>query len=274
MENQHKYHLKTGATGKQQLDNLDYFFGKESRKFLKHIGLVEGMSVLDVGCGVGNLSCWLAEQVGPSGRVVAVDNDAGQVEVARQSATKKGISNIAFEQVDAHDLSTFNNQFDLTYCRWLLVHVRNPAAVVNSMASTLRPGGIVACEVGDLNSSFYYPSFSAYIYLRDKITQLLKQSGNDTEIALNIVKICKALDHFSFDTHLSQRVLHEVELAKTFTVNFTLVLNSMSESLLKNKLMSQEEIDQVCQELQSHTIDDNTLVFLARMTQVWCKRLQ
>ena len=49
-----QYHLKTGESGEQQLDNLDRFFGESSREFLMRIGVEKGMRILDVGCGVGN----------------------------------------------------------------------------------------------------------------------------------------------------------------------------------------------------------------------------
>lgn len=96
METNHKYHLKTGTDGEAQLDNLNRIFGKASREFLNHIGLSKGMSVLDVGCGIGNLTCWLAEQVGSNGRVVGVDNDERQLEVARNRAQARRLSNIVF----------------------------------------------------------------------------------------------------------------------------------------------------------------------------------
>ena len=57
------YTLITGEEGGEQLDNLNRWFGEESRKFLLSIGLKPGMHVLDVGCGVGNLSRWMAEIV-------------------------------------------------------------------------------------------------------------------------------------------------------------------------------------------------------------------
>jgi len=116
---QHKYRLKTGKAGEEQLDNLDKMFGEESRRFLRDIGLNAGMQIADVGCGIGNLSCWLAEQVGLHGHVYAIDNNSEQLELAKQRAKQRDINNISFHEMDVHDLSEFNDHFDLTYCRWL-----------------------------------------------------------------------------------------------------------------------------------------------------------
>ena len=47
------------------------------------------MHVLDVGCGIGNLSCWLADRVGAKGRVIAVDSDSEQLKIAEKRAQKE-----------------------------------------------------------------------------------------------------------------------------------------------------------------------------------------
>ncbi|MEK6731574.1 MAG: class I SAM-dependent methyltransferase [Pseudomonadota bacterium] len=270
METNHKYHLKTGTDGEAQLDNLDRIFGKASREFLNHIGLSKGMSVLDVGCGIGNLTCWLAEQVGSNGRVVGVDNDERQLEVARNRAQARRLSNIVFCKKDAHHLTDMNHEFDMAYCRWLLIHVRNPSVVVDNMANTLRSGGILACEVGNSFSSFYYPTFPLYIKLQDKIAELLKKSGCDLDIAMNIFKICKGLQHFSFNAKMSQEIIYNLDEAKAFTRNYCLVLDSMKDAFLENNIMSEKEIVEIREALLSDRINRNTVIFLTRMTQVWC----
>ena len=53
-----------------------------------------GDTILDLGCGTGGLSAYLAELVGPEGKVVGVDPDKDRLQVARQSY--KGINNLSF----------------------------------------------------------------------------------------------------------------------------------------------------------------------------------
>lgn len=270
MKIEHQYHLKTGPEGENQLDNLDRVFGKESRVFLHHIGLRKGMTVLDVGCGIGNLSCWLAEQVGPTGRVVGVDNDEEQIKVATARAQAKGLTNLVFYKKDAHHLEEYNNQFDLTYCRWLLIHVNEPENVIQSMADTVRQRGILACEVGNASSSFYYPDFNPYIKLNHKIAEISRGSGCDPEISMNIFKICKGLNSFSFNAKVSQGILHNPEETRKFTQNFCHLLNSMEDAFVKNNIMTMNEIAEMREQFTLCDIDPNTIIFLTRMTQVWC----
>ena len=220
---------------------------------------------------VGNLSCWLAEKVGPTGCVVAVDNNEQQLIVAQKRAKSKNLHNIVFEQADAHDLSRFDNQFDIVYCRWLLVHLQNPDLAVESMARAVRMRGYLACEIGDMKSTFYYPDFPRYDFLCQKLQALLKKAGNDTQIAF---KLCKTLTGFSFNANISQTVLDEPDEACFFTVNFSLVLDSVTDALLDNQLLTKGDIVQLQDDLGSHVITQDTLIFLARMMQVHCQRLQ
>ncbi len=273
MSKQTKYHLKTGKEGESQLDNLDYFFGKSSRQFLTQVGLSEGMHVLDVGCGVGNLTCWLAEQVGTTGKVLGVDFDQKQIEVARQRAEARGIRNVSFEQADAHDLSLYKAKYDLAYCRCLLIHVNNPANVVTSMANTLRKNGILACEVGSHHTVLYYPSFAVFDRLRNKLVELLKLSGNDICISENVINYAKKLKGFEFNAKLNQGLIYDTSEIKKFTVNFTLVLNSISDALIEHHLLSAQEIEEIRVKLNTHIIHEDTILFLSRMTQIWCRRL-
>lgn len=71
------YILATGARDVQRLRLLHEAYGPGTEAALRHVGLRPGMRVVEVGC---NIACWVAEQVGPSGAVVDIDNSPGQVE--------------------------------------------------------------------------------------------------------------------------------------------------------------------------------------------------
>jgi len=50
---------------------LEALFDEESARHLAEVGVSEGWRCLEVGCGADGIACWLAERVGPTGRVVA-----------------------------------------------------------------------------------------------------------------------------------------------------------------------------------------------------------
>src|SRR5580692_956791 len=110
---------------------------------LARLGLGAGWRCVDVGAGGGDVSVALAEMVGRHGRVYAVDSDpATRDEVARAAAAYAQV--IALTQA-GEDLS-LPEEVDLAFCRFLLLHVHDPAVVLRRMAAVVRPGGWVVAQ--------------------------------------------------------------------------------------------------------------------------------
>ena len=61
-----------------------------TRRLIRECGIGPGMYVLDIGCGVGDVSMLLAEAVGEAGSVVAFDREAHAVEMAQARALAAG----------------------------------------------------------------------------------------------------------------------------------------------------------------------------------------
>jgi SAM-dependent methyltransferase len=105
--------------------------------------LAAGWRCVDVGAGGGDVSVALAEMVGRDGRVYAVDSDPlARDEVARAAAAHAQV--IALTQA-GEDLS-LPEQVDLAFCRFLLLHVHEPAVVVGNMAAVVKPGAWVVAQ--------------------------------------------------------------------------------------------------------------------------------
>jgi SAM-dependent methyltransferase len=110
---------------------------------LLRLGLAAGWRCVDVGAGGGDVSVALAEMVGRDGRVYAVDSDPlARDEVARAAAAHAQV--IALTQA-GEDLS-LPEQVDLAFCRFLLLHVHEPAVVVGNMAAVVKPGAWVVAQ--------------------------------------------------------------------------------------------------------------------------------
>ena len=110
---------------------------------LDRLGLREGWRCVDVGAGGGDVSVALAEVVGRDGRVYAVDSDPhARDQSARAAAAHTQV--IALTQA-GEDL-TLPEPVDLAFCRFLLLHVVEPVAVLKRMAAAVRPGGWVVAQ--------------------------------------------------------------------------------------------------------------------------------
>lgn len=125
------------------------FQGEYLRDFtadvLRRAGITPGMRVLDIGCGVGDVSLLAAEMVTSSGTVIGVDRSAQAVAVARQRAAAVGMDHVRFE---ASELEAFapDAQFDALIGRLVLAYLPDPAATLRRLSDFLRPGGTIAFQ--------------------------------------------------------------------------------------------------------------------------------
>jgi SAM-dependent methyltransferase len=112
---------------------------------LDRLGLREGWRCADVGAGGGDVTVALARIVGRDGRVYAVDSDpARRDEVAAAAAHAAQAQVVAITQ--AGEELTLPEPVDLAFCRFLLLHVHEPATVVARMGAAVRPGGWVVAQ--------------------------------------------------------------------------------------------------------------------------------
>jgi ubiquinone/menaquinone biosynthesis C-methylase UbiE len=110
---------------------------------LERLGVGPGWRAVDVGAGSGDVSVALAEIVGHEGRVYAVDSDPlARNETAAAAAAYSQV--LAITQ-GAEDLR-LPEPVDLAFCRFLLLHVVDPAVVVARMAGAVAPGGWVVAQ--------------------------------------------------------------------------------------------------------------------------------
>ena len=105
------------------------------RRHLESLGVSAGARALEVGCGNGSISAWLAERLGPRGRVVAVDLDLSLVEV-RAPTLELRQGNIVAGPVDP-------GGFDLVTARAVLHHVTDVEAAIRNLVASLAPGGSI-----------------------------------------------------------------------------------------------------------------------------------
>lgn len=110
---------------------------------LERLGIGPGWKCVDVGAGGGDVSVALAEMVGRDGRVYAVDSDPHARDEAAAAAA-------AFSQVlaitQAGEDLLLPELVDLAFCRFLLLHVIDPAVVLARMRQSVRPGGYLVAQ--------------------------------------------------------------------------------------------------------------------------------
>ncbi len=118
-------------------------------RLLRDAGVADGMRVLDIGCGRGEVSLLLARLVGPDGSVLGLDRDGAALEVAAARARELGLAHLAFRQADLADPGLVPRSFDAVVGRRVLMYLADREAVVRALAEALRPGGLAVFQEAD-----------------------------------------------------------------------------------------------------------------------------
>jgi ubiquinone/menaquinone biosynthesis C-methylase UbiE len=101
------------------------------------------MRVLDIGCGVGDVSLVAARMVGRTGAVLGVDRAPEPLFMARQRAKLGGYDWVRFIEADFNLLET-DERFDALTGRFILMYLADPSAAIARLTRILNPGGILA----------------------------------------------------------------------------------------------------------------------------------
>ena len=259
-----KYVLATGEDAEYRLQIVNSVHGSDSENFLRRAGLREGLKVAEIGCGVGVMACWIAEQIGGGGRVFGVDISAAQVQQATKRAERLGLSQAQFSAATADKTELEYGTFDLVYSRFMLMHVQDADAALREMARLLKPGGMLAVEDGDFLSPFCYPPSRAY----DRVFELYhgfgERHGEDFAIGQKLYKLVYELGLSDVSVELAQPLITHGDAKRL--PEWTLI--EAAQELIALGLTTQAEIDSVTAELATLAADPSVAFGMARVMQV------
>ncbi|MHC4895016.1 MAG: SAM-dependent methyltransferase, partial [Planctomycetota bacterium] len=109
------------------------------RLYNERAELVDGQDVLELGCGWGSLTLWMAECF-PNSRITGVSNSAPQREFILARAAERGLTNVEIVTCDVNALD-LGRKFDRVVSVEMFEHVRNYATLMGNIAGWLKPGG-------------------------------------------------------------------------------------------------------------------------------------
>jgi cyclopropane-fatty-acyl-phospholipid synthase len=133
-------HLKYSACyWPQDLDSLDNAEEEMLRLYAERAELGDDMDILELGCGWGSLSLWMAERF-PNSRILAVSNSKPQGDFIRSTCTSRGIDNLEVVTADMNDFQT-TLQFDRIVSVEMFEHMRNWEQLLGNIAGWLKFDG-------------------------------------------------------------------------------------------------------------------------------------
>lgn len=100
-----------------------------------------GSTMLDVGCGVGGTSRFIAKKLGRNAQVTGITLSPNQVKRATELAKEQGVDNANFQVMNALDMDFPDNSFDIVWACESGEHMPDKEAYINEMMRVLKPGG-------------------------------------------------------------------------------------------------------------------------------------
>jgi SAM-dependent methyltransferase len=239
-----------------------------TREALNRAGIGEGMRVLDLGCGPGDVSLLAAELVGPSGLVLGVDRWEPSIATARLRGSAARLHNVHFIQGELDDFD-LDEEFDAIIGRFILLYLRDPASLLRRLGRRLSRGGTVLFQEVDMSTVSQHPpsalfaevyrwifgAFSAAGAERDMGTKLLSTflSANLPRPDIIAVTPVQSGTHSAYYDFLSDMVV------------------SMLPIIERQGIASAADIDipTLSDRLRQDAVDNERVIFPQRVVSAW-----
>jgi len=247
-----QYPLAVGEADRLRLERLNKLYNPLSQYFLLQNGLKVGMTVLEVGCGAGDMACWLAKTVGPEGKVVAIDSSPEQIAICEKKAKAQGFNNIQCLCMDVREMDTLSDRFDMTYGRWVIYFTPDPRLVFEKIISVLKPGGVLSYETASYLNEGYFTSPEVPVVKKwfDYGTRAMRSSVSDIAFGAKLYHLFVNLGLKKVNTLVNQPIM------KTPEEKSVLRLGSLMAKEMMLKFMTEEAYEQYIHELEAFEQSD------------------
>lgn len=231
-------------------------------------GYPAGISVLEVGCGVGAQTVTLAEK-SPGAAITCVDLSAPSLDEARRRTRDAGMDDIAFLQADVLDLPAGEGplsagSFDHVFVCFLLEHLTDPLTALMNLRAMLKPGGTITVIEGDHGSTYFHPdSQAAREAIACQVT-LQRLAGGDALIGRRLYPLLDAAGYQ--DVAVSPRQVY-VDASRPGLVDgftrktFTAMIQGVRQAAISAGLIEPHRFDEGIQDLLRTTEDDGVFCY-------------
>jgi len=228
-----------------------------TRPVLERAGVPAGARCLDLGCGQGNTTRLLWEVFNPA-ECVGLEYDAALV--AQAAAHPENPAGIRFQQGDATNLEFADGSFDVVFCRYLLVHLPDPVAVIREMLRVAgRNGKVIAFEPDCATQIAYPPSWAI-----DRMAGIWDGLFADARIGRKLVSHFRAAGASQTESGAAQHLEYRDADCRRI---YRLSMFSAEVPIKARGLLGENEFDELVRELERLEADPYAVVL--KMPDIW-----
>ena len=244
-------------------------FATELEAMIAALPIQAGDRILEMACGDGAYTAWLAARVGPKGSVTAVDISTAYLEAARRATNRTSLApRIKYVAAPIEKLPFPGDSFDLVWCAQSLYSLPNQLESLKTMVRLTKPGGQVAVldndtihqiilpwppdlelavRLAELNAFRQEKKPAETYYVGRRLTQLFLQAGLESIQARSYASTRQAplgaperAFLIAYFDDLSERVTHRLE------PDMRLRYLALSDPSSDNGLVNQRDLAFVC----------------------------
>lgn len=270
MSDAHEYVLGTNDAELTRLGLQHRLWSEHTFACWRRCGIRPGAVVLDVGSGPGYTAFDLLPLVGPSGRVIAVDESERFIDYIRARASTLDIENVEARVADVQEMELPAAGVDVAYARWVLCFVPRPEAVIARVAHALKPGGVFAVQDyihwAALTLS---PKSDAFLRVMPSVGKSWRDRGGDPQVGQRLPALMAAAGLVVEEIRPLQRIARPAdplwEWPTTFFSNFI-------PMLVQQGLVAEKDWKDFQVEWAERTRDPNAVFWTPSMVEIIARR--
>ena len=216
-------------------------------------------------CGLGYVTRWAASE---GAHATGIDLNEDNLAVAAELAHEAGLKTVHFRSANIYEPGLDPESVDMSYSRWLMVHLNRPVEAMRAIFAVLKPGGMMVCEEADVSAVYTEPASAAYAELRDICMEGAGQRGVDhsggrrahlwaKEAGFEIIHVDAYHPHYTIGEH------------KGFW-NWT--LRAVAQGMVKEGSLTATRLEELVAGMNEADASPNTLVAHCRMHQLIAKK--
>ncbi len=187
MTNERDYVLGTNDAELERLGLQNRIWRAQAVRAWRSAGFASGQVILDIGAGPGFATLDLAELVGPTGKVVALERSRRFLDALEAAAAARNLRQVETHELDldADPLPVVNA--DGAWARWVFCFVNDPKRLLARTAAALRPGGTIALhEYVDYRAWRLSPPSPIFEEFVDEVMASWRANGGEPDIAIQL----------------------------------------------------------------------------------------
>ena len=156
-------------------------------------GITVGKRVLDVGAGPGYAAVDLAEIVGATGEVVALERSQNFVRAMEEACRARSLTNVKIHELDLMAGELPRGNYDFSWCRWVMSFVSDPAILIRKLGDVMPKGSVaIFHEYGHYETWHFFPRLPNQERFREHVIETWRESGGEPDGAVPLATLLPA----------------------------------------------------------------------------------